>query len=207
MKTSGYLLGLDCGTSSIKATLLDVATGRVLAAAASPEKEMAIIARKSGWAEQDPALWWKNVQHAITRLKAKSGADLHEVAAIGISYQMHGLVLVDKNKNVLRPSIIWCDSRAVPFGEKALTAIGRQKCMTRLLNSPGNFTAAKLAWVKHNEPGIFKRIHKFMLPGDYIALVLTGEIATTPSGLSEGVLWDFKDHGLAQLVLDAFDFD
>ena len=100
---------------------------------------------------------------------AETGAKGEDILAIGISYQMHGLVCVDKQQNVLRPSIIWCDSRAVPYGDKAFRDLGEERCLQSLLNSPGNFTASKLAWVKENEPDLFDKIDKIMLPGDYLA--------------------------------------
>ncbi len=196
----GYLLGIDVGSSSIKAALLDAGTGVVAGAATSPKKELAIEAKRPGWAEQDPSIWWENILAAAAELKASTGKAFDAVLGIGITYQMHGLVIVDKAGKVLRPSIIWCDSRAVQTGEKAFRGIGEQTCLSRLLNSPGNFTASKLAWVKENEPDIFARAAKFMLPGDWVALRMTGEIRTTPSGLSEGILWDFSRQGLAELV-------
>ncbi|MHC4316102.1 MAG: FGGY family carbohydrate kinase, partial [Planctomycetota bacterium] len=202
------LLGYDVGSSSIKATLMEAETGEVLATATSPDKELEIIAEKLGWAEQQPGTWWEHVVKATKSINAQvqkstscSMADAH---AIGISYQMHGLVAVDENKEVLRPSIIWCDSRAVPVGEKAAAEIGEEKCLERLLNLPGNFTASKLKWVMENEQDIYSKIHKIMLPGDYIAMKMTGEIKTTPSGLSEGIMWDFQQHGLADLLLDCY---
>jgi xylulokinase len=198
------LLGYDVGSSSIKATLMDAETGQVLAATTSPDKELDIIAKQSGWAEQDPAIWWENVKLATQKIKAKAEFDAGDVHAIGISYQMHGLVIVDKNKQVLRPSIIWCDSRAVQTGEQAAVDIGREKCLKRLFNLPGNFTASKLKWVMENEPKVYSRIHKMMLPGDYIAMKMTGDIKTTPSGLSEGIMWDFESDGLAGFVLDNY---
>ncbi len=207
MAQAGYLLGYDVGSSSIKATLLDAQTGAAVGSATSPKKEMQIIAEKPGWAEQHPDSWWENIVAATAEIKETTGVNLQDVAAIGISYQMHGLVLVDKNLSVLRPSIIWCDGRAVPYGEKALKEIGEEKCLNQLLNSPGNFTATKLAWVKENEPDTYKAIHKIMLPGDYIAMRLTGSVRTTPSGLSEGILWDFKKDGLADFVMEYFGFN
>ena len=198
----GYLLGIDVGSSSIKATLLDAGTGVVAGEATSPKKELAIEAKRPGWAEQDPSIWWENILAAAAELKASTGKAFDAVLGIGITYQMHGLVIVDKAGKVLRPSIIWCDSRAVQTGEKAFRGIGEQTCLSRLLNSPGNFTASKLAWVKENEPDIFARAAKFMLPGDWVALRMTGEIRTTPSGLSEGILWDFSRQGLAELVTE-----
>ncbi|HUV06589.1 MAG TPA: FGGY family carbohydrate kinase [Spirochaetia bacterium] len=200
-----YLLGYDVGSSSVKASLLDVSTGKAVASAAAPKKEMEIIARKPGWAEQHPHLWWENLKVATAEIRESAGASpLENVRAIGISYQMHGLVVVDRRQEVLRPSIIWCDSRAVDIGNRAFREIGQERCLTNLLNSPGNFTASKLRWIYENEPEIFERIHKIMLPGDYIAMRLTGEIHTTPSGLSEGILWDFIRGDTARMVLDYF---
>ena len=198
------LLGYDVGSSSIKATLMDADTGKTLASATSPDKELDIIAKEIGWAEQHPDTWWEHVKTATQKIKGKVKFDPVDVQAIGISYQMHGLVVVDKNKKVLRPSIIWCDSRAVQTGEKAAEAIGQEKCLKRLFNLPGNFTASKLKWVKDNEPDIYSKIHKMMLPGDYIAMKMTGEIKTTPSGLSEGILWDFEADEPADFVLDNY---
>jgi xylulokinase len=198
------LLGYDVGSSSIKATLMDAETGQVLAAATSPDKELDIIAKQLGWAEQDPAVWWENVKAATQKIKVQAKFDAGDVHAIGISYQMHGLVIVDKNNQVLRPSIIWCDSRAVQFGDQAATDIGREKCLKRLFNLPGNFTASKLKWVMENEPKVYSKIYKMMLPGDYIAMKMTGDIKTTPSGLSEGIMWDFGSDALADFVLDNY---
>jgi xylulokinase len=198
------LLGYDVGSSSIKATLMESETGRVLATAGSPEKELEIIAERAGWAEQHPEVWWENVVSATRKIKAEANFEIRDVEAIGISYQMHGLVLVDKNNKVLRPSIIWCDSRAVEIGNNAIESIGEKKCLERLLNSPGNFTASKLKWVMENEPEIYSKIYKMMLPGDYIAMRMTGDIKTTPSGLSEGIMWDFEQEGLADLVLGSY---
>jgi len=201
------LLGIDLGSSSVKASIIDGETGKCLATAFYPEKEMEIIAHKPGWAEQEPDTWWKNLKAAINNCIKQPGVKKEKIAAIGISYQMHGLVIVDKDKKALRPSIIWCDSRAVPYGEKALNAIGKDFCLKHLLNSPGNFTAAKLAWVKENEPEIFKKIFKIMLPGDYIAMRMTGEIKTTFTGLSEGIFWDFMNEGVSKELLSHFGFD
>ncbi|MHC4497371.1 MAG: FGGY family carbohydrate kinase, partial [Planctomycetota bacterium] len=200
----GLLLGYDVGSSSVKGTLMDAGTGKVLASATSPDRELEIIAEELGWAEQDPAVWWRHVKIVTQAIGAQGQFDAGDVKAIGISYQMHGLVLTDKNDEVLRPSIIWCDSRAVQIGEQAAADIGREKCLKRLFNLPGNFTASKLKWVMENEPDIYSRIHKMMLPGDYIALKMTGEIKTTPSGLSEGIMWDFEGDELAGFVLDNY---
>ncbi len=202
-----YLIGYDSGTSSIKATLMHIESGTVAASATEPQKEMPIISVKSGWAEQNPEDWWNHLRAATAKLLKDSGVDPADIKAIGITYQMHGLVCVDKDKQVLRPSIIWCDSRAIPYGEKAAQAIGEQKCLEVMLNHPGNFTAAKLAWVKENEPDIFKKIYKIMLPGDFLAMKMTDRIVTTQSGLSEGIFWDFPNRRLADEVMTAFGFD
>lgn len=186
-----FLLGFDVGSSSVKASLTNVETGEIAASAFYPDHEAPIKAVKAGWAEQDPKMWWENAKLSLQKIMAETGAKGEDILAIGISYQMHGLVCVDKDLNVLRPSIIWCDSRAVPYGEKAFKALGEDLCLRNLLNSPGNFTASKLAWVKENEPEVYDKIYKFMLPGDYIAMKLSGEVKTTISGLSEGMMWDF----------------
>lgn len=204
--TRRYLLGFDVGSSSVKASLVDAETGKVAADTHFPKTEAPIMAVKAGWAEQDPAMWWENAKLALKSIMAETGAKGDDIAAIGISYQMHGLVCVDKEQNVLRPSIIWCDSRAVPYGERAFEELGAERCLSHLLNSPGNFTLAKLAWVKDNEPELFAKIHKAMLPGDYIAMKLSGEINTTISGLSEGIAWDFKEKKPAKFLLDYFGF-
>lgn len=204
--TKQYLLGLDVGSSSVKASLVDVETGMMAASAFFPEKEAPITAVKAGWAEQDPQMWWDNAKLALRKIMDETGAKGDDIKAIGISYQMHGLVCVDKNQNVLRPSIIWCDSRAVPYGEKAFRELGPGQCLEHLLNSPGNFTAAKLAWVKENEPELYSKIDKILLPGDYIAMRLSGETQTTISGLSEGMMWDFKEKRPAMFLLDYYGF-
>ena len=202
-----YFLGLDVGSSSVKASLVDTESGKCAATTFYPETEAPIIAIKSGWAEQNPEMWWTNCKLCINKVKEMANAKAEDIAAIGISYQMHGLVCVDKNLEVLRPAIIWCDSRAVPYGEKAFRGIGADKCLGHLLNSPGNFTAAKLAWVKDNEPDIYNKVYKFMLPGDYIAMKLSGIVNTTASGLSEGILWDFKEKKPADFLLDFYGID
>ena len=202
-----YTLGVDVGSSSVKASLVSVETGKCVATTFFPKTEAKIMAVNPGWAEQDPEMWWENLKLSVNTIIKESGANPAEVKAIGISYQMHGLVCVDKQKQVLRPSIIWCDSRAVPYGQKAFDSIGHDKCLSHLLNSPGNFTAAKLAWVKENEPDIYAKIYKIMLPGDYIAMKMTDEICTTASGLSEGMMWDFKENKVAAFLLDYYGFD
>ncbi|MBC7902604.1 MAG: carbohydrate kinase, partial [Gemmatimonadaceae bacterium] len=200
------LLGIDLGTSSIKVSVIDAATRLCLSSAQYPESESPIIASQPGWAEQSPEMWWEHVQHAILKANSSRQYDPSEIGAVGIAYQMHGLVAVDENQQVLRHSIIWCDSRAVELGEKAFHKIGEEKSLEHLLNSPGNFTAAKLAWVKENEPDIYERIKTIMLPGDFIAMKLTGEITTSISSLSEGIFWDFKNQELSEDVFGFFGF-
>ncbi len=200
------LLGLDIGTSSIKATVVDSNTKKVVVSAQYPDKESPISAPKPGWAEQDPEMWWENTKMALKKIIQGGEVAAKDIKSIGISYQMHGLVMVDKNKKVLRPSIIWCDSRAVEIGDKAFKAIGEEKALSHLLNSPGNFTASKLAWVKENQPEIFEQCFKIMLPGDFIAMKLTGEISTSNSGLSEGIFWDFCDNQVSDDVMNYYGF-
>lgn len=201
------LLGFDIGSSSVKVSLLDGEAGSCIASAFYPKQEMKITAIKPGWAEQEPGLWWENLKLALAEVMSVSGADPAGIGAIGISYQMHGLVMVDKEQKVIRPSIIWCDSRAAQTGDQAFTELGSDLCLTHLLNSPGNFTASKLKWVKENEPDHYARLYKFMLPGDYIAMRLTGEIKTTVGGLSEGMFWDFREGQVADFLLRYYSFD
>jgi xylulokinase len=200
-----YFLGYDLGSSSIKACLLDGDTGRAVARSSHPEEEMPIAAPRPGWAEQDPECWWESAIRATERLFASGPVDPKTVGGIGISYQMHGLVLVGARGEVLRPSILWCDSRAVDIGNEAFEKLGPERCLRQLLGSPGNFTASKLRWVQRNEPQIFERIRKFFLPGDYFAFRLTGRAATTLPGLSEGMIWDFAENQLAEFLLRHYD--
>lgn len=204
---AGYLLGYDIGSSSVKAALLDAGTGKVAAEAASPASELKINALYPGWAEQEPATWWEHLVLATRMLKESPGVTLEAVKAVGISYQMHGLVLTDRSGEVLRPAIIWCDGRAAPTGERAFRELGEERCLERLLNSPGNFTASRLHWVKENEPETYARAYRAMLPGDWVALRLTGEALTTEGGLSEAVLWDYLDGDAARFVLDHYGID
>ncbi|NEU08535.1 carbohydrate kinase [Flavihumibacter sp. R14] len=200
------LLGIDAGTSSVKVSVVDAATQKTLALAQYPETESKITSLQTGWAEQSPEMWWEHTRQALKIVNASGAFNPRNIGAIGIAYQMHGLVLVDEDQQVLRDSIIWCDSRAVPYGQKALEHIGREKSLASLLNSPGNFTAAKLAWVKENEPETFARIHKIMLPGDFIAMKLTGDISTSVPALSEGIFWDFRKDQVSEDVMNFFGF-
>lgn len=200
------LLGIDIGTSSIKVAIVDATTSNTLVTVQYPETESPIKALQAGWAEQDPAMWWEHVQAAILKAHATKKYDPSNIVSIGIAYQMHGLVIVDKDQQVLRDSIIWCDSRAVEFGNDAFKKIGEEKALSHLLNSPGNFTASKLSWVKENEPAIFEKIDKIMLPGDFIAMKLSGSITTSIAALSEGIFWDFKNNEISKDVLNYFGF-
>jgi xylulokinase len=201
------LLGIDIGTSSIKVAVVEAATQQVISQAQYPDEESPITAKQAGWAEQSPDMWWEHVQQAFSRCKATGTFKPHDIAAIGIAYQMHGLVLTDRNQQLLRDSIIWCDSRAVDIGDTAFDALGHENCLSHLLNSPGNFTASKLAWVKQHEPEVYARIDKIMLPGDYIAMKLTAEITTSISALSEGVFWDFQTNSISAELMDYYGFD
>ena len=202
-----YLLGYDIGSSSVKAALVEVASGKCVASDFFPKSEAHIKALKEGWAEQDPSDWWQHLKEATASVLKESGVNPADIKAIGISYQMHGLVAIDRDKNVLRDAIIWCDSRGVPYGEKAFKELSPNVCLPRLLNSPGNFTAAKLRWLKEEEPATFEKIYKVMLPGDWIAMKLTGEICTNPEGLSEYMLWDFKENAPATFLMEYFEFE
>ncbi|MDB5020379.1 MAG: carbohydrate kinase [Pedobacter sp.] len=201
------LLGIDIGTSSIKVSVVDANNQQVIVAAQYPDEESEITAKQVGWAEQSPEMWWSHVQYAFGLCKQKSTFNPKDINSIGIAYQMHGLVLVDKGQNVLRDSIIWCDSRAVEIGTAAFDKLGHEFCLSHLLNSPGNFTASKLAWVREHEPEIFSQVDKMMLPGDYIAMKLTGEVTTTISALSEAILWDFKTNSLSAELMAYYGID
>lgn len=201
------LIGYDIGSSSVKTTLLNAQTGKVVSSASLPKEEMTIHSPQREWAEQHPDTWWKYIQETTQIVVKEANIKPGEVLSIGISYQMHGLVMIDKNREVIRPAIIWCDSRAVEIGNKAFADLGNDYCLEHLLNSPGNFTASKLKWVKENEPGNFDRVYKIMLPGDYIAMKLTGEILTSETGLSEGIFWDFLENGVSSRLLDYYGLD
>ena len=202
-----YLLGFDIGSSSVKASLVDVKTGKCVITSHYPKTEAPIQSARRGWAEQNPEDWWEYIKHATHDVMHPYGVSASDISSVGISYQMHGLVLLDKEGGVIRPSIIWCDSHAVPHGDRAFQELGSDFCLTHLLNSPGNFTASKLAWVRENEPENFARIHKFMLPGDYVAYRMTGEMQTTVSGLSEMMLWDFRENRVCEELLSFYGID
>jgi xylulokinase len=202
-----YLLGFDIGSSSVKVALLEASTGKTLCTAFSPSVEMEIVSPKAGFAEQDPNTWWVELGHAMEKIRDQVKLDPDEVIAIGISYQMHGLVCVNSDLKVLRPAIIWCDSRAVEIGNRAFRDLGEDFCLHHYLNSPGNFTASKLKWVKENEPDVYEKIYLVLLPGDYIAMKLTGVASTTVSGLSEGIFWDFEKSAVAASLLEYYGID
>ncbi|WP_244825694.1 xylulokinase [Carboxylicivirga linearis] len=202
-----YSLGFDIGSSSVKVALLDVKTGKAIDSAFYPKEEMAISSPQPDWAEQHPKDWWANLKLALKDVLTDSKVDVTQIKSIGISYQMHGLVVVDKEGEVLRPAIIWCDSRAIPYGNAAFEKLGEEHCLSHMLNSPGNFTASKLKWIKENEPEVFNQVDKIMLPGDYIAYRLTGDMVTTKSGLSEGIFWDFQTQSVSKELLDYYGFN
>jgi xylulokinase len=200
-------IGIDVGTSSVKVSVIDISTSQTIVTVQYPETERSIKSLQPGWCEQSPLQWWNDVKDAIKKANASGKYNPSDIKAIGIAYQMHGLVCIDKQKQVLRDSIIWCDSRAVQIGKEASQKIGEEKCLAHLLNSPGNFTASKLAWVKQNEPFTYNKIDKIMLPGDFIAMQFTGEIYTSISALSEGIFWDFRNNELSKDVMAQFGFD
>lgn len=202
-----YYIGYDIGSSSVKAAIVEAETGKKIIVLNEPQNEMEIVSVHADWAEQDPEMWWEYICKATKRAIREANIDASKIVGVGISYQMHGLVIVDQAGKALRNSIIWCDSRAVEIGNQAYAEIGQEKCMEHLLNSPGNFTASKLKWVKENEPEVYNKIYKYMLPGDYIALKLTGEVTTTKNGLSEGMLWDYKENKVANWLLEYYGID
>lgn len=202
-----YYIGYDIGSSSVKAAIVEAETGKKIIVLNEPQNEMEIVSVHADWAEQDPEMWWEYICKATKRAIREANIDASKIVGVGISYQMHGLVIVDQAGKALRNSIIWCDSRAVEIGNQAYAEIGQEKCMEHLLNSPGNFTASKLKWVKENEPEVYNKIYKYMLPGDYIALKLTGEVTTTKNGLSEGMLWDYKENEVANWLLEYYGID
>lgn len=201
-----HFLGIDLGSSSVKLSVFNAEIGVEVNSVTLPETEMEIKAPQFGWAEQDPDLWWKYVKEGLGQI-SRNGFDLKKIKAIGIAYQMHGLVLVDKNLKPIRPAIIWCDSRAVKIGNKTYQTIGTDRSQEMILGSPGNFTASKLKWVKVNEPENYRKAKFFMLSGDYIAAKLSETAQISESGLSEAALWNFKEDRLATEVLDAMDID
>ena len=200
-----YFLGIDLGSSAVKITIFDASAGRSIDTVTYPEKEMKIISKELGWAEQDPNYWWHCIESGLLKLKARN--HMKDIMSIGVSYQMHGLVAIDSDGNPIIPSIIWCDSRAVEIGKKAEKNIKREVLENQILNSPGNFTASKLRWVYENDKDSFSKIYKIMLPGDFIAFKMTGKISTTPSGLSEGVMWDYHSNSVNNEILKVYDID
>ena len=202
-----YYLGYDLGSSSIKVSIVCSKTGKNIHTLNEPSNEMQIISNQNDWAEQDPDTWWNHICNGTKRILKESKVKNKEIISIGISYQMHGLVIIDKKGNSLRNSIIWCDSRAVDIGNNAFNDLGAVRCSENLLNSPGNFTASKLKWVKENEPNIYRNIYKFMLPGDYIAFKMSGVVTSTRNGLSEGILWDYKENKVAKWLLNYYEID
>ncbi len=202
-----YYIGYDIGSSSIKIAIVNSTSGEQIITINEPSNEMPIFSNQIDWAEQNPNSWWEYICKGTKRATKEANIDASKITGIGISYQMHGLVVVDKDGNSLRNSIIWCDSRAVEIGDKAFKEIGKEKCASSLLNSPGNFTASKLKWVKENEPEIYKNVYKMMLPGDFVAYKFTGEMTTTKNGLSEGILWDYKENKVAKWLLDYYEID
>ena len=201
------LCGIDVGTSSIKLSVVDASTKKIIHTCSFPETENEIISTSPGYAEQDPEHWWYCTKQVIKMANATKKYNPLDISAIGISYQMHGLVILDKDKQVLRPSIIWCDSRAASIGDDAFEALGKEKILKDLLNSPGNFTASKLAWVKNNEPQIYDQIKHVLLPGDFISYKFTNELTTTISALSEGIFWNFNKNEISKDLLDYYGFD
>lgn len=176
-----YLIGIDLGTSGVKTVLFDESGKPV----ASSTVEYPLYQPNLGWAEQDPEDWWKGTCESINNVMLKSGVNKQDVKGVGLSGQMHGAVLLDKNDKVLRKAIIWCDQRSAAECDQITQLVGKERLIEITANPAlTGFTASKVMWVKNNEPQIFEKIAKILLPKDYIRLRLTGEYATEVSDAS-----------------------
>lgn len=202
-----YLLGFDIGSSSIKGALIDAESKKTIRVVSAPDREMPIDSPDRGFAEQDPEMWWKYVCRCSNMLMEHHPEAKNRIGAIGLTYQMHGLVLTDDEGKVLRSSVIWCDSRAVSTGRELEEKLDANAFLGSHYNVPGNFTFSKLRWVQKHQPDIFEQSEKFMLPGDYIAFRMTGEIRTSYTGLSEAILWNFKEGKANEDLLRQWDMD
>ena len=196
---AAYLLGIDASTTATKALLID-AQGDVVAVAAT---EYPFETPHPLWSEQDPALWWHAAVQSIRRLLSESGVAAADIAAVGLTGQMHGLVLLDENGTVLRPAILWNDQRTGEQCDEIRTILGKD----RLVQLTGNdaltgFTAPKILWVREHEPEIFARAKCFLLPKDYLRYRLTGDIATDRAGAAGTLLLDLASRDWSKAMLD-----
>ncbi len=199
-----YLLGVDIGTSGTKTVLFDVAGNTIM----SDLQEYPLYQPKVGWAEQDPEDWWRAVYTSINNVVFKSGVKAEEIKGVGLSGQMHGAVLLDGNNNVLRKSIIWCDQRSSAECEQITSLIGKERLIEITANPAlTGFTASKVMWVKNNEPDIYEKVRKILLPKDYIRYKLTGEFATEVSDASGMQFMDIANRKWSDEVLTKLGID
>lgn len=199
-----YLLGIDIGTSGTKTVLFDEA-GNTIASALG---EYPLYQPNVGWAEQDPEDWWKATFSTIKAVLGKSGVNPSDVKGVGLSGQMHGAVLLDKDNQVLRKAIIWCDQRSSAECDQITSIIGKERLIEITANPAlTGFTASKVMWVKNNEPEIFEKVKKILLPKDYIRFKLTGEFATEVSDASGMQFMDIPKRKWSSEVLDKLGID
>lgn len=199
-----YVIGVDCGTSGTKTVLFDE-VGTVIA---SKTVEYPMYQPKNGYAEQDPADWANAMIATIKAVLSSGGVSADDVVGVGISGQMHGLVMLDENGEPLRRSIIWCDQRTEAEVEQMNKLLGREK-LIRITANPAltGWTAAKILWVRNNEPQIYEKCRHILLPKDYLRFILTGEFATEVSDASGMQLLDVPNRCWSKEVCSALDID
>jgi xylulokinase len=199
-----FLLGLDIGTSGVKALIMDEKAEKITTSTV----EYPLKTPKVNWAEQEPTDWWNGTVEAIKQVINKSSVDPKGIKGIGLSGQMHGLVALDKEYKVLRPAILWCDQRTGKQCQYITEKIGAERLID-LVSNPAltGFTAGKLIWVRENEPEIYEKIYKILLPKDYIRFRLTGEFATEVSDASGTLFLDVKKRKWSDELLDELDID
>jgi len=195
-----YLIGIDASTTATKALLIDD-RGEIVAVAAT---EYDFQTPHPLWSEQDPALWWDGAVASVRRVLAESGIDPAAVVGVGLTGQMHGLVLVDAAGQVLRPSILWNDQRTASQCDEIRARLGKSE----LVRITGNdaltgFTAPKILWVQENEPDVYARIHKILLPKDYVRYRLTGDFATDRAGAGGTLLVELATRDWSPTVVEA----
>ena len=196
-----FFLGLDTGTSGTKALVIDE-TG---ALAASDTQEYGLSTPHPQWAEQDPEMWWQAAQKAIAAVLQKANLSGDDITGVGLTGQMHGSVFLNKKQNVLRPALLWCDSRTGAECDEITRKIGGREKLFAVIGQPilASFTAPKIVWVKNHEPQIYEKIAHVLLPKDFIRLRLTGEFAAEVSDASGTSLLDVRKRDWSQPMLDA----
>jgi xylulokinase len=195
------LLGIDIGTGGTRAVLVDT-KGNVVASATSDHAPFRAIV--DGWAEQDPADWWRAAQQAVHAVLETSGQPGSAVVCVGLTGQMHGAVLLDAAGKVLRPSLIWCDTRSVPQCDWLHRTIGRERLIELTCNPAlPNFTLTKLLWVRDNEPEIFVRVAHLLCPKDYVRFCMSGTYAMDVQEASGTLLLDVAHRCWSKEVAEA----